>query len=99
MAKPVLIITRPIQVGFAILDLSKYLIYDLHYNTWMKKFPNSTLLFTNTDSLAYEVVGHDLYTGMAEITGECPQNHFLQSYDNMKIVGKFKDECEGQLML
>ena len=28
-----------------------------------------------------------------------PKNHFLQSFDNMKVVGKFKDECKGQLML
>ena len=39
-----MVMDRPIQVGFAILDLSKYLMYDFHYNTWMKKFPNSTLL-------------------------------------------------------
>ena len=39
MAKPVM--NRPTQVRFAILDLSKYLMYDFHYNTWMKKFPNS----------------------------------------------------------
>ena len=61
MAKPLLVMNRPIQVGFAILDLSKYLMYDFHYNTWMKKFPNSTLLFIDTDSLAYEVAGQDLY--------------------------------------
>ena len=61
MVKPVLVMNRPIQVGFAILDLSKYLMYDFHYNTWMKKFPNSTLLFTDTDSLVYKVV--DLYAG------------------------------------
>ena len=70
----------------------------------LKKFPNSTLLFTDTDSLAYEVVEHDLYAGMAEIkdeidVSEYPNDHFLQSYDNMKVVGKFKDECNGQLML
>ena len=95
---------RPIHVGFAILDLSKYLMYDFQYNTWMKKYPKSTLLFTDTDSLAYEVAGHDLYAGMAEIKdgfdfSEYPKYHFLQSYDNMKVVGKFKDECKGQLML
>ena len=38
IAKPVLVINRPIQVGFAILDLSNYLMYDFHDKTWMKKF-------------------------------------------------------------
>ena len=66
MAKPVLVMNQQIQVGFSILVLSKYLMYDFHYNTWMKKFPNSPLLFTDTDSLAYEVVGHDLYDGMGD---------------------------------
>ena len=55
MAKPVLVMNRPIQVEFAIIDLSKYLMYDFHYNTWMKKFPNSTLLFTDTYSLAHDL--------------------------------------------
>ena len=68
MVKPVLAMNRLIQVGFAILDLLKYLMYDFHYNTWMEKFPNSPLLFTDKDSLAYEVVGHDLYAGMGEFT-------------------------------
>ena len=78
MAKPVLVTNRPIKVGFAILDLSKYLRYDFHYNTWMKKFPNSTLLFTDTDSLAYEVVGHDLYAEIKDEFdfSEYPKNHF-----------------------
>ena len=95
MIKSVLVMNRPIQVGFAILDRSKYLTYDLHYN------PNSTLLFTDTDSLAYEVVGHDVYAGMGEIKDkfDFPKDHFLQSCDNMKIGWKFKDECKGQLML
>ena len=104
MTKPVLVLNRPIQVGFAILDLSKYLMFDFHYNTWMKKFPNSTLLFTDTDSLVYEVVEHDIYTGMDSIRdmfdfSEYPKDHPLYSTENMKTVGKFKDECMGQLMI
>ena len=104
MAKPVLVLNRPIQVGFAVLDLSKYHMYNFHYNIWMKKFPNSKLLFTDTDSLAYEVIGHDVYEGMSEMKeefdfSEYSKDHPLYSRENMKTVGKFKDECMGQLML
>lgn len=79
-------------------------MFDFHYNTWMQKFPNSTLLFTDTDSLAYEVVGHDIYAGMADIQNkfdfsEYPEDHLLFSTENMEVVGKFKDECKGLLML
>ena len=57
-------------------------MYDFHYNIWMRTFPNSTLIFTDRDSFAREVVGHDLYAGMAHIKDEFG---FLQSYDNMKV--------------
>ena len=102
--KPVLVRNRPIQVGFAVLDLSKYHMYNFHYNVWMKQFPNSKLLFTDTDSLAYEVTDHDLYVGLSAINNEFdfseyPKNHPLYSIENMKTVGKFKDECFGRLML
>ncbi len=79
-------------------------MFDFHYNTWMKKFPNSTLPFTDTDSLAYEVIDHDVCSGMYDIKekfdfSEYPLNHPLHSNCNMKVVGKFKDECNGLLML
>ena len=99
-----LILNRPKHVGFAVLDISKYHMYNFHYNTWLNQFSSSRLLFTDTDSLAYEVTGHDVYAGMALIKdefdfSEYPKNHFLYSTDNMKVVDKFKDECHGLAML
>ena len=44
-----LTLNKPIYVGFAVLEISKWDMYNLHYNFMIKKF-NTRLLFTDTDS-------------------------------------------------
>ena len=59
-SKPVLIFNKPIYVGFTVLDLSKWKMYDFHYNFIKKNF-NAELLFTDTDSITYEIKSENVY--------------------------------------
>ena len=60
--KETLTLNRPAYVGMYILDLSKMLMYDFHYNYIKKKYNNrARLLFTDTDSLTYEIEAEDIY--------------------------------------
>ena len=62
MKKTKLVINKPVYLGMCILDLSKTLMYDFHYNYIKQKYGDkSKLLFTDTDSLMYEIQTEDFY--------------------------------------
>ena len=46
--KPVLTLNKPIYVGFTVLELSEWLIYDFHYNFVKKHFDAELFLLTQT---------------------------------------------------
>ena len=53
-------LNKPIYAGFTVLELSKWMMYDFHYNFNKKKF-NAELLFADTDSLTYEIKSENVY--------------------------------------
>ena len=45
---------KPVYVGFTVLELSKWLMYDFH-NNFIRKHFDAELFFTDTDSLTYKI--------------------------------------------
>ena len=98
--KPVLILNKPIYVGFSILDLSTLLMYEFHYKCIKIKF-DAKLLFTDTDSLVYEIKTEETYE---DFYGEknlfhfndYPLNSKLFHPTNKKVIGKMKNEFKEQ---
>ena len=104
MKKTEVYFNKPIYVGQAILDLSKTLMFDFHYNFIRKKYSNKAeLLFTDTDSL-YLIQMDDFYSDIKKDvkrkfdTSEYPENHpsGIKPGVNKKVIGKFKDEVGGK---
>ena len=99
--KETLTLNRPAYVGMCILDLSKTLMYDFHHNYIKKKNNNrARLLFTDTDSLTYEIEAEDVYNDFWNDkdmfdNSDYPESSPYHCNVNKKIIGKFKDEACG----
>ena len=99
--KETLTLNRPAYVGMCILDLSKTLMYDFHYNYIKKKYKDKAkLLFTDTDSLTYEIQAKDVYKDFwidkdKFDNSDYPESSPYFNKTNKKVIGKFKDEAAG----
>ena len=99
--KETLTLNRPAYVGMCILDLSKTLMYDFHYNYIKDKYGDKArLLFTDTDSLTYEIEADDVYQDFWNDKDKFDNSDYPESSPyfnktNKKVIGKFKDEAAG----
>ena len=80
--KTKLVFNKPVYLGMCILDLSKTLMYDFHYNYIKQKYGDKAkLLFTDIDSLTYEIQTEDFHKDIsADVkrrfdTSDYPPNH------------------------
>ena len=96
---------KPVYVGQSILDLSKSLMFDFHYNYIKNKYgKKAELLFTDTDSLMYEIKTKDFYKDIYDDvkdkfdTSDYPSDHpsGIITGANKKVIGMFKDEVAGK---
>ena len=99
--KSILTLTKPIYVGFTVLELSKWLMYDFHYN-FIKKHFDAELLFTDTDSLTYEIKSENVYEeffkwkDLFDFSNYSKDSKFFDE-TNKKVIGKMKDVSEGKV--
>ena len=82
--KPVLTLNKRIYIGFTVLELSKWLMYDFHYN-FIKKHFDAELLFTDTDSLTYEIKSDDVMKNFLS-TNICLTSAIFQKTQSFMIV-------------
>ena len=100
-------VDKPVYCGMAILDISKSLMYDFHYGYILPKYgKNQNLLFTDTDSLCYEIETEDFFkdiSGDVEKgfdTSNFPKDHpsEIPVGKNKKVPGMMKDEAGGRII-
>ena len=93
---------KPVFIGFSVLELSKLLMLEFLYDYFKPKYPESRVLYTDTDSFVMSVPTADFYKDMEGEgwydTSDYPKDSPLYSDKNKKVIGKMKDEMNGTII-
>ena len=108
MGKIKVVMNKPVYLGQVILDLSKIVMYEFHYNYMVPKYhlDKLKLCYMDTDSLVYNIKTEDFY---ADITDDVETRFDTSAYNkkdarplpigkNKKVIGLMKDELGGKIM-
>ena len=105
MKRTKLVYNKLIYLEMCILDLSKTLMYDFHYNYIDRKYGDrAKLLFTDTDSLCYKTKTDDFYADIAEdIESRFDTSDYLKDHPsgiksgvNKNVIGMFNNKAGGK---
>ena len=67
LGKIEIIMNKPVYLGQAILDLSKIVMYEFHYDYMKPKYGSKVkLCYMDTDSFVYEIETEDFYRDIEE---------------------------------
>ncbi|XP_075158156.1 uncharacterized protein LOC142231433 [Haematobia irritans] len=106
MNKTKIVYDKPIYLGFCILELAKWKMYDFHYNFMKEKFGERIQLnYMDTDSFIYTIESEDVYeeirphlTTHFDTSEYSEDNPFNFPLVNKKEIGLMKDENCGKIM-
>ena len=100
MGKIKVVMNKPVSLGQAILDLSKIVMYEFHYDYMKRKYNDDklTLCYMDTDSLIYSIETDNFYRDIADdvanrfdMSGYNPDKPLAVGL-NKKVIGLMKDE-------
>ena len=101
MRKIKVVMNKPVYIGQAILDLSKIVMYEFHYDYMATKYGKKLdFCYMDTDSLIYNIEAEDFYKDIAE---DVPARFDTSGYNpnqplpvglNKKVIGLMKDKLE-----
>ena len=106
MGKVKLVMNKPVYLAQAILDRSKIVMYEFHYDYMKRKYADDklTLCYMDTDSLIHDIETDDFYKHIADDveskfdTCGYEPNRPLPVGKNKKVIGLIKDELGGGIM-
>ena len=106
MKKTKVKMNKPIYLGMTILDISKTLMYEFCYDYIKPKYQDKAKLrYMVTDSFVIHVKTKDFYEDIANDVEEWfdkanyDNNRPLAVGKNKKVIGLFKDELGGKIMI
>ena len=107
MEKREITMNKPVYCGQAILDLSKTLMYDFHYDYMRPKYGSKVkLYYMDTDSFVYKIETKDFYRDIAKDVKKRfhrsgyskDDNRPLSIRENKKKIELKKDDLDGKIM-
>ena len=99
------VMNKPVYLGQVILDLSKIVMYEFHYDYMIPKYGDRLkLCYMDTDSLVYHIKTEDFYADIADdvqkrfdTSGYIPDRSLPVGL-NKNFIGLMKDELGGAIM-